>query len=416
MEDEFSADNPPAVAVAAAAVESCMLQEFCSSPVDAEQSSRQRPIAKKKKTSGPGRFPAGTGSEYRKHALFRRDHGLIDAKGGWLLCERLQSLALPPMCARMLDLLHIIWLLFEQRGVSAEGVDQMWFLCQSIHRGSLKRGKKGNLTGQWPNTPGLHLRRPQTRPLAPCVLPRGMLWLNRLRRFATGAELLQLQGVPLHSMHTEFRLWRKERDLVLKSVAGNGFAVPVMAWYVLLAVACITRKAAAQDHGGCHSCRGPLTPGSTVAVTAAASTKLTALTEFSFARFADELVQLLLDAWPDCFSGLPRVIVKMGTLCSGGDFIVPMTGALLAAIGRRPGLPTITLQDEFACEIDESVRELRKRALQATGHYYRDCHTMPVEHMASVDLLVFGSSCKSLSSQNINRGKDRRGLMHTDPP
>ncbi len=406
-----SAGDLPAVAaaavVAASAGETCLLQDIGDTPVKAK---RGRPDRKKKKKLG--RFSERAGHEYRKHVLFRRDNGLISSHGTWLLSERLQSVAIPPMSARMLDLLHILWLLFEQRGVDPEHVDQMWLLCQSLHRASVARCKKGALAGQRPHTPGLHLQlHRRARALVPCVLPRGVLWLNRLRRFATGAEMLQFQGVPLH---TECGLWRKERDCLLKSIAGNGFAVPVVAWYVLLAVASVARSAAApfhsHPHDGCNSCRA-LTKLSAAAVTA---TVPAPLTEFSFARFADELLQLLLNAWPDCFSSCPpRVLVKMGTLCSGGDFIVPMSRALLAAIGRRPGLPRITLQDEFACEIDPSVRGFRKRALPATQNYYCDCHAMPVERMTSVDILVFGSACKSLSSQK--RVCDRRGLMHTDP-
>ena len=116
----------------------------------------------------------------------------------WHALRALEN-TLPPLSARAHDVLHIIWQLFERRGLHASRVDQAWMLCQSIYRGATQPSYPADFfRGKAPQIPGLHLvphGRHVHHTTAPCVLPRSKMWLNIERRFARGAESLQLQGV-----------------------------------------------------------------------------------------------------------------------------------------------------------------------------------------------------------------------------
>ncbi len=344
-----------------------------------------------------GWFRLGSGMEYRKHVAFRRDNGMIGDGNKFELSRRLSQFTLPPMPPRELDLLHIIWLLFERQGKDPAEVNQVWCLCQSISRTSRKRHKKGSFIGKFPGIPGLHFRgRLSQFAVTACVLPCAHMWINKQLRFATGAEALQFQGIPVCPT------WRTESDALLKHIAGNGFSLPVAAWYVLLGVVFVLRKTATgtSDRGAVSATH-----------TSELQPKEAVLTTFTFASLAGVLVQTLLEKWPSCFAGCPASgVVRLGTLCSGGDFIVPMSGALIAEINAQFGMKIHVVQ-EFACEKDARVRAFAHRvAATAPGKCYSDCHTMPVHSMPFVDVLIFGSSCKSVSSQN----NDRRDILDTD--
>ena len=94
-------------------------------------------------------FENQTGHEYQKHLAFREDHGLVDAQGKWAYSKELLGLE-PAMrtrvkiTPRMWDLLHIIWLLFERRGVQASRVNQTWMLL-SPQRAPRSRGGRDYL-------------------------------------------------------------------------------------------------------------------------------------------------------------------------------------------------------------------------------------------------------------------------------
>ena len=169
-----------------------------------------------------GQFAKRCGEEFKKHRAFRRDNGLVSDNGEWVYSEKLSACQLPPMGARQRDVLHIIWLLFERRGIDPSRVQQAWMLCQSIYRKpkSFKGYHKGTLSGATPNIPGLclnHNSACNATPVAPCILPRCNLWLNSELAFASGAQCLQLQGVHVPSFWPS---WRSRQDGDLRQVAG----------------------------------------------------------------------------------------------------------------------------------------------------------------------------------------------------
>ncbi len=340
------------------------------------------------------------GKEYQKHAAFRRDNGLIDAHGKWILSRELCALRLPPMPPRVQDLLHIIWLTFERQGTRPRSVQQVWMLCQSIHRGSMPHYPEGYFHGKMPQTPGLHFHprgRHAVHALAPCILPCSLPWVNAKQHFASGAECLQLQGVHLPTMCPR---WHIENDAILRRIAGDMYTIPVVGWYVLLAVTALTprvdsmqwptwllQEPCAQTAG--DSCRVGLAP----------------------AAMARALLETLLKQWPGAFRGcLSPITISLGSLCSGADFVKLFARALLTEISCLPGAPQFKMRDVFACECDQRLWEVRRRAMQDPECRYNDIHKLPLAAMESVDICLMSPMCKSISHCNT----DRRSLSHTD--
>jgi hypothetical protein len=136
---------------------------------------RSRAVALGVRRAVAGAVAARTGfetartAEYAKHEAFRRDNGLLDTNGQWTRSADLDALELPCMSPRIRDLLHIIWQLFERRGVRAHRVDQAWMLCQSIYRGR-PPFPAGMFRGMAPQIPGLHLL-PHGRHLQHTLVP-----------------------------------------------------------------------------------------------------------------------------------------------------------------------------------------------------------------------------------------------------
>ncbi len=421
---ESSLDLADLTAIGGSSIESSLdLREVATAVAAAAGDVCQPTLRLRSKDKGTRlrRFAQRAGREYCKHKAFRRDNRLVGAKGYWLLSKTLQQYDLPPMSHRMQDLLHIIWLLLERQGEDPSRVNQAWMLCQSIAREPRSRYPRGCLAGMRISIPGLHLGQQPARALAPCVLPCCRMWLNLRRRFALGAELLQLQGV---HMPTACPSWKLERDSILKRIAGQGFAIPVMGWYALLAMAALAEGNASVAAAGTSAHRVAVAaalPTVSVAAAAAGSEHLPSapvvaaagasrqLLSFSFDALAAALVNTLLQDLPDCFSGSDKEIT-LGTLCSGGDFIVPMVQAIAAAVNQRASALRITVADIFGCEWDQDVWDVRVRAMPAPRFFYRDVLSLPLQEMPAVDLLVFGSSCKSLSRQN----NKRRTLRDTD--
>ncbi len=249
--------------------------------------------------------------------------------------------------------------------------------------------------------PGLHLINPKQREgLVPCVLPRASLWVNASLRFASGAEHLQWQGIPVADVCPS---WREETDSALKLVAGNAFTLPVVGWYVLLALVSLIQPSLSR-------------PLATALPKAAAAAAAVGVTTLHLDTLADVLVQVFIAAWPGVITpseGLPaRKVVRLGSLCSGGDFVVPMAVALVAALRRACANIRLEVVQEFDCEADPQMRRVAARRLvQPAREHHHDCHVMPVDAMPEVDLLVFGSVCTSLSIQN----RDRRDLLDDSP-
>ena len=158
-----------------------------------------------------GRFQNGTGAEYAKHLAFRRDWTLVLPGGKWAQHGGLRDVPLAGLTAREVDVLHILWLVLEKKGYDPKAIDQAWLLCQSIHREGGPYPKH-YFRGRLPGTPGFHIEISGAGPaFAPCVLPRGKLWLNPLRRLASAAELLQLQGVNVPSSIP----WWRQADVAM---------------------------------------------------------------------------------------------------------------------------------------------------------------------------------------------------------
>ncbi len=349
-------------------------------------------------SAGPvhGLFSRRKGREYLKHAAFRRDNDLV-RNGSWMYSSALSEASLPTMPPRMLDLLHIIWLLFERRGADPAKVDQVWMLCQSISRrhGPYRKGffKSGRL-----DTPGLFLdisTAPPSRPIAPCVLPRGRMWANAHCRFLSGMEALQLQGV---CMSIDLPQLESENDSLLHSIAGNGFAMPLAGLYLLVGL-CVVASGQPPPSAASAAVRG------TRSAASAGDGGARALVDFSSAALARMLVERLCTLWSSCVPVRPEgpLKVKLGTLCSGADFIVPFAQALVTAINEHMGTVVLALVEVFGCEVDPRVRRVRRHVVGATSICYTDVHSLPLASVQKVDILMFGSSCKSLSQQNNHR-------------
>ena len=181
-----------------------------------------------------GCFQGRLGAEYAKHLAFRRDWALVLPYGKWARHDGLQGVPLTGLNAREVDLLHILWLVLEEKGYNPKEVDQAWLLCQSIHRQGGPYPRHW-FRGRLPGTPGFHIgdSKAAASAVAPCVLPRGKLWLNALRRLASAGEVLQLQGVNVPS---SIPWWTHTDATVLKSIAGNAFTVTVVACHCAVAL------------------------------------------------------------------------------------------------------------------------------------------------------------------------------------
>ena len=366
-------------------------------------SAKQKAQKIKKKTAKKKRsFTIGCGAEYRKHLAFRRNWGLIRPSGKWVLHEDLLDVPMTGLSPREVDLLHIIWLVLQKKGYNPRAVDQAWLLCQSICRQGGPY-KKHFFRGRLPGTPGFHLPVRGAVAMAPCVLPRGKLWFNCQLRLGSGAEMLQLQGVAVPS---SIPWWRTEDMRLLKSIAGNAFTVTVIGCHCLVALLALASAGAMPPAASAGSDSGTLADSAGSAAGGVIEHLL------DFASLADFLCQQLARVWPECFgtvANCPRVI-SLGTLCSGGDFVVLVCRALVDSLCFKAGMP-LSLVTSFACEYDPCVRAFRKRVVgDSLGPCWHDVHRLPLGSMSHCDLLVFGSSCKSLSSQNNNR----RSLLDID--
>ncbi len=339
-------------------------------------------------------FERQVGQEYAKHAAFRKDSDLVDSWGRWTYSAELRELetTLPPMSARCLDLLHIIWQLFERRGIQASTVAQAWMLCQSLHRGS-PPFPLGFFRGLRPTTPGLHMT-PQDRCLVPCLLPRSSLWLNAERRFAHGAEFLQWQGIHVRSWCPR---WQYEKEALLRRVAGDMYSIPVIGWYFLLAMAALMQQVP--------------DPAAVATVAAAQACALaTAPVTLEPQSLAQGLLRTLLTQWPEVFAQCPSPVeLSVGSLCSGPDYVKDFGNILAAEVSCLPGAPQVRVRNIFACEIDREVWGLRQGPQPEC--FFRDVHTLPADTMERADICLVSSMCTSVSRCNV----DRRGLHCADP-
>ena len=342
-------------------------------------------------------FQEKRGAEYAKHSAFRQDNGLIFPDGQWKFSAPLLALQtdLPPMSARARDVLHIIWMLFEAQGKQPTEVDQVWALCQSIIR---EKGPyhEGQFRKKHPQIPGLHLRpagRHAAHTLAPCILPRSRLWVNLRQRFMLGAEALQLQGVHLPSYCLA---WRQRPDALLIRVAGNMFTLPVVGWYILLAIVALLPRGSGVP-GGCRSTMGSVVPGGCRSPGEAAADS-PSLQPHILARQA---LCVLTSRWPGVFAHWEAPArITFGSLCSGADYAKGMAKAIAEVVSAQDGAPGIEVHNAMACEIDRQVWAL---APEVPQHYYPDVHTLPTGTAPVVDVCLVSAMCTSLSRCNRKR-------------
>ena len=311
--------------------------------------------------------------------------------GKWARHDGLSGLPLAGLTAREVDVLHIIWLVLEKQGHDPNAVDQAWLLCQSIHRESGPYPKH-YFRGRLPGTPGFHVvisraaasAASARQAIAPCVLPRGKLWLNALRRLASAAELLQLQGVHVPS---SIPWWQQADAKVLASIAGNAFTVTVVACHCAVALLALAS--------------GGAMPPELAAACYDGAEGDTSLPDF--ATLAQRIYRQLASSWRSCCGHVGSATsISLGTLCSGGDFVVLVCRALAGSLSSL-ATKHVSVTDAFACEANPEVRAFRERAVAGClGPCWPDVHNLPLDSMGHCDLLVFGSSCKSLSRQNNN--------------
>ena len=363
-------------------------------------SARANPRASLRVKKVRGRFSDKTGAEYAKHAAFRRDWGLVLPGGTWARHGGLHGVPLLGLTPREVDLLHILWLVLEKKGVDPRGVHQAWLVCQSVHR---ERGPypRHYFRDRLPGTPGFRIRDACSaasagRSLAPCVLPRGKLWLNAQRRLASAADFLQMQGV---NVPASIPWWRRWDAVLLQSIAGNMFTVPVVTCHCAVALLALA-SGGVMPHMAASACDVHM------AACGVASQGLP-----DFAGLAQQICRQLASSWPRCCDNVVAAqSLSLGTLCSGGDFVVLVCRALADTLSILAGRHVL-LVDSFACEADPKVRAFRKRAVAGClGPCWPDVHHLPLDSMVHCDLLVFGSSCKSLSLMNSNR----RSLLDMD--
>ena len=337
-----------------------------------------------------GPFDIGS-KEYNKHLVYRKANRLISAEGHWLQHPALHDDSeLPPMSAREMDLLHIIYLLLARKGTDPRGVRQGWLLDQSIARRRF-RGQiltQQALAGRVPKIPGLHIDPSDAtrEPCCPCICPRSRLFLNWLKRFATGAEKMQINGLFIGSCSR----WAEFEDRVLSSAAGNAFSMTVACAHIAVAFSRLLQRAglAVASFRGCDQTRDAGLPAMTLPGVATFYVDRLPLTGLSPAFRA---------------AGVADVSLRFGTLCSGTDYVVLCARAVSNALSSRlPGL-NLHVDHEFAAEICTNMQSFMAANIDPPAKaFYEDVLELPVGAMAKVDVLIFGSSCKSISFMNMS--------------
>ena len=216
-----------------------------------------------------------------------------------------------------------------------------------------------------PGTPGFHLLDSRAaasgvRALAPCVLPRGKLWFNALRRLANAAELLQLQGLHVPS---SIPWWQSADTIVLKSIAGNAFTVTVVACHCAIALLALASDGVMPTGLAAIATQAAAASAGTQAAAAASAGTSAGTISPDFASLGQGIYRQLASSWPSCCGNVRSAqSISLGTLCSGGDFVVLVCRALAVALSSLAGMP-LSITDAFACEANPHVRAFRERAL-----------------------------------------------------
>ena len=107
------------------------------------------------------------------------------------------------------------------------------------------------------------------------------------------------------------------------------------------------------------------------------------------------------------------VSLTFGSLCSGLDHAADAMPELAEAFTEKFAFLQIKVEisQAFKCESEDALLGLEVRLRAST--VYSDVLKLPVSTMASTDILIFGSSCRNLSSHNT---ASRRPLTDIECP
>ena len=192
--------------------------------------------------------------------------------------------------------------------------------------------------------------------------------MNWHLRFARGAELLQTQGVDIPCFCPG---WQSEPNTLLQHVAGNMYCLPVVAWYTLWGLATCLPGAVLTSEG--LAAAAGHQAASVAAWEASAESQGPKLAPLVW---APRLLRALLQASPMALltaTGTGPTTVRVGSLCSGPDFVKDFLTEVLGSISHLPGGPALVMENVFACELSERVWGLRARnRLPQPVHMFKD--------------------------------------------
>ena len=200
------------------------------------------------------------------------------------------------------------------------------------------------------------------------------MWLNIERRFSRGAESFQLQGVHVGTLLPG---WQGEGNGLLQSTAGNMYSIPVVGWYLLLALVTVLPRHSSQRHA----------PG---LVAQQAASMVATPVGLQPRAIAQVLLCTLLEKWPEAFGGWrTATIVSVAPLCSGADLVKDFAISLVAEIASLPGMPKLQVVNKFACEANKRVWAVRQRGQSSPESFYPDVHMLPLGEVSSTDICLF---------------------------
>ena len=194
-------------------------------------------------------------------------------------------------------------------------------------------------------------------------------------------------------------------------VAGNITTLPVIGWYMLLALVAVLP-------------RSDLPVSKQVSVS-----KQLSPGNYEPKSLAQTLASLLESKWAAAIAGCRPggdMAVSVGSLCSGADFVKDfcmfLADAITAAIvaagtstpAQAPGATArVRVIDALACESDRKLWLMAKQG----GHrpmplnFFTNVHTIPMQLAPTVDICVLTGMCTAISGCNRNRMS-----LHTPSP
>jgi site-specific DNA-cytosine methylase len=146
----------------------------------------------------PKQYSVGT-KWMARHSAFKSKHGL-----------KVVPVPKPPLAPRIADCIDLTMARLRQNGVDVVGRTIYIDAGQNIHR------------------------IPVSLDISPCLVPNAYVYVNKLGRCLTGADMLAYQGIDVD----DFIAWREFSEAMLRSLAGNAFSAPVFMCVLLSVLAC----------------------------------------------------------------------------------------------------------------------------------------------------------------------------------